>query len=419
MKLINITTRYYIVLFVMVLALWSVAFYFIMRHQIHNNSDEVLFNRAHNIVSRMRANPSDLDTYPLADFSFSEISGTAFEMLPDDTYSDTLIYEGTDDEFDEYRKLVTKAAIGNQHYKLTVVKPMLESTEIFNTILETLLPLSVLMIVILILSARFLNQRLWQPFYRIIDFLSHYRIDQEARFNDEKLVVDEFDRLRLSMHALVVRNKEVFQQQKQFIENASHETQTPLAVIQSQLEVLLQSPDLSQNQAELIQSALNETDRLTKLNKALLLMSKIENQQFLETGSVDLHMLIERLVSYFDDKREKLKLTVKIISSQPAVIQANAILAEVLIGNLIKNAFRHNVAGGSINIRASSSLLVVENTGASIPAAGRVFERFYNGGEREGWGLGLAIVKKIVDMNHWTIEYSWEDQKHRFCVKFR
>ncbi len=419
MKLINITTRYYIVLFLMVLALWSVAFYFIMRHQIHDNSDEVLFNRAHNIISHVRVNPSDLDTYPLADFAFSKISPLCFEMLPAEVYSDTLIYEGTDDEFDEYRKLVTKVEIGNQHYKLMVVKPMLESTEIFNTILETLLPLSVLMIVSLILSARFLNQKLWQPFYKIIDFLSDYRIDQEASLNDEKLVVDEFDRLQLSTRALVVRNKEVFKQQKQFIENASHETQTPLAVIQSQLEVLLQSPELSQNQAELIHSALNETDRLAKLNKALLLMSKIENQQFLETGSVDLHALIDRLVSYFDDKKEKLKLSLKIINGEPAVIQANEILAEVLIGNLIKNAFRHNVAGGSITIRASLSSLEVENTGAMMPDADRMFDRFYNGGERAGWGLGLAIVKKIVDMNHWTIEHSWKDEKHIFRVKFR
>lgn len=421
MKLINITTRYYIILFLLVLALWSFAFYFIMKRQVYNNINEVLYNRSNNVIKHVKKNPSDINTYPLSDFIFLEISKTQFESLPVEVYSDTLVYEVTDDEFDDYRKLATKFQVSNQYYTLIVIKPRLESTEIINTILFTLLPLSALMILILVVSARLLNKKLWQPFYHIIDFLSNYRVDNETKLKKENIAIDEFMRLEESIQSLILRNKQVFQEQKQFIENASHETQTPLAVIQSQLEILLQLPELSNNQAELIQSALKETDRLAKLNKTLLLISKIENEQFLERTVVDFNKLTNRLLIYFEEKKEKLKLSVEVISDDKydkCIIETNSILAEVLVGNLLKNAFTHNIPGGKVIVNITQSFFQIQNTGEPIPESHRLFERFYNRSSGEGWGLGLSIVKKIADINNWMIEYDWKEQKHTFRVQF-
>jgi signal transduction histidine kinase len=419
MRLINITTRYYIILFLAVLALWSIAFYFIMRHEIYRSSNEILFNRAQNIIKHVNNNPSDIKSYPMSDFQFTEIPASIFESIPTEVYTDTLIYEATDDEYDDYRKLVTKFQVGMGHYRLTVLEPRLESTEIFNTISETLIPLSVLMIIALIISARLLNEKLWQPFYQILNFLSSYRVDKEVELKKENLKVDEFHRLQESIHDLVVLNNNVFRQQKQFIENASHETQTPLAVIQSQLEILLQSPELSDEQSRLIQSALKETDRLSKLNKTLLLLSKIENEQFLEKSPVNLQTLVERLLQYFEDKKEKMQLQVDVLCDEVVIVETNAILAEVLIGNLLKNAFSHNLEAGKIIIHLNNDSFSVTNNGEPIPEADRVFERFYANGSREGWGLGLAIVKKIVALNGWRVEYSFKDEMHSFQVNFR
>jgi signal transduction histidine kinase len=419
MRLINITTRYYIILFLAVLALWSFAFYFIMRHEIYRSSNEILFNRAQNIIKHVKNNPSDIKSHPLSDFQFSEISSSSFQSMQKEVYADTLIYEATDDEYDEYRKLVTKFQAGDGYYKLIVLEPRLESTEIFNTISETLIPLSIFMIVALIISARLLNEKLWQPFYQILNFLSSYRVDKEVELKKENLKVDEFHRLQESIHGLVVLNNNVFRQQKQFIENASHETQTPLAVIQSQLEILLQSPELSDGQSRLIQSALKETDRLSKLNKTLLLLSKIENEQFLEKSSVNLQTLVERLLQYFEDKKAKMQLKVEVLCDEVVIVETNAILAEVLIGNLLKNAFSHSLEAGKIIIQLKSNSFSVMNNGQQIPEAHRVFERFYTNGSHEGWGLGLAIVKKIVELNGWKVEYSFQERMHTFQVNFR
>ena len=241
MKLISITTRYYILLFLIVLAGWSVAFYFIMKYEVYQNTDEVLFNRANNISEYLRKTRSDIKHYPLSDYQVKEITPAEYKTFPVQIYSDTLVYEPTDDEYDEYRKLEATFNFDDRYLQVTVIKPRLESTEIINTILFTLIPLSGLMVILLVISARLLNKKLWLPFYGIIDFLSAYRIDKDTQLPSHKRTADEFSQLEASINRLILRNREVFQEQKQFIENASHETQTPLAIIQSQMEILLRN----------------------------------------------------------------------------------------------------------------------------------------------------------------------------------
>lgn len=417
-KLINITTRYYIIMFLGVILCWSVVLYFVMKFEVYQNIDEVLYNRVSNVRSYLEK--SSLQTIdPLADYKVLEISKSEFDHFRKDVYSDTLVYEPTDSEFDEYRKLETAFEAGDHYWKIIVVKPRLESTEIMNTVVFTLIPLSVLMVMVLALSARRLNNKLWKPFYNIMGFLSNYRVDRELPIPDQNSNIQEFHSLEKSVQALTHRNKEVFEEQKQFIENASHETQTPLAVIQSQLEILLQMPELTSNQAEIIQSALQETDKLAKLNKTLLLLSKIQNQQFMDKSEVNLDSLARKLVRYFDEKKEKLKLTVSIVATPNASVKSNPILAEVLLGNLIKNAFVHNVSRGMVSIKVTSQQLEITNTGDPVADRNRIFERFNSKNSApDNWGLGLSIVKKITEVNGWRLGYESDNRHHKFRVEF-
>jgi signal transduction histidine kinase len=418
MKLINITTRYYILLFMVILALWSVAFYFIMKFEVYQSSDEILYNRVQNIKRYFTSNPDQVrNNTPLSDYQVDEINEAEFNVSPKDVYSDTLVYEVTDNEYDEYRKLSATFALRERYFRITVLRPRLESTEIFNTITFTLLPLSLLMIVALVVAARIMNAGLWKPFYDVVNFLSTYRVDQGNKLAGEKTAVTEFGELIESIQLLVHRNEQVFGQQKQFIENASHETQTPLAIIQSQMEILLQLPELTDRQAEIIQSALRETDRLTKLNKTLLLLSKIDNQQFMDRTEVNLGDLARKLVSYFDEKKERLNLCVE-IQGDGHVVSTNAVLAEVMMGNLIKNSFVHNIENGDVRVEVSSNRIRVMNTGKPIAANDKLFERFSKQGSADGWGLGLPIVKKIAEVNGWTIHYDYQEGVHRFSVEF-
>jgi two-component system, OmpR family, sensor kinase len=419
MRLINITTRYYIILFLLVLSFWPVVFYFIMKNEVYQSIDEILYNRANNIRHHIQQNPAGVSNYPLSDYSIKVLTKAEYISSPNQVFADTLVYEPTDDEFDEYRKLEANFQVDNRYIKITVVKPRLESTEIFNTIGFTLVPLSAVMILILTVSARLLNKKLWKPFYQSLDFLSNYSVDRQVRLPAEKHSIEEFKRLDESLQLLTKRNAQIFQEQKQFIENASHETQTPLAVIQSQLEILLQTSDLSGQQAEIIHSALKETDRLSKLNKTLLLLSKIENQQFIAKSKVNLEILTKRLLGYFEEKREKLDLTIDIKSNGVPIIEANMILAEVLVGNLLKNAFTHNYPAGQIQVTIGDKAIQIINTGPEIPDKTRIFQRFHNRSlSTDNWGLGLSIVKRIVDINGWKILYDFRDNYHTFRVDF-
>ncbi|WP_219549668.1 histidine kinase dimerization/phospho-acceptor domain-containing protein [Gramella sp. MT6] len=175
--------------------------------------------------------------------------------------------------------------------------------------------------------------------------------------------IDEFRMLNEAVNELTRKNKEVFENQKQFIEDASHELQTPLSIIQSKLEALVSRTTLTAEQAAIVDSIIGSTQRLKKLNKTLLLLAKIENSQFLMTDEVNVNGIIGRSLEYYDEQKNILNIKMKINIRKRVVISGNKMLTEILIQNLLKNAFLHNVEDGMVDIKLDKKQLVVTNSG--------------------------------------------------------
>ena len=157
-----------------------------------------------------------------------------------------------------------------------------------------------------------------------------------------------------------------YQSLKRFTEDASHEIQTPLAVIQSKLETLMQYPDLKKDQAELINSAYVYTLRISKLTQTLLLLTKIANDQFPEKKDINMAELIEEKIKMFEDhiSEKSLKLNKEI--NPECILETNFFLAESLVINLIGNAVKHNVKKGMINIKLDKKHLEISNSGETL-----------------------------------------------------
>ena len=223
----------------------------------------------------------------------------------------------------------------------------------------------------------------------------------------------------VALHRLMSKSMESFQAQKEFTENASHELQTPLAIFQAKLELLLQQPELTNKQAAIIQDLFQMTSRLSRLNRNLLLLAKIDNKQFDNKEQIRLDSFIDRLLPSLESISERLRVE-RHYPPQPLYIQANSALLESLFNNLIVNAVRHSNPGGKITISIIGNTLCIANTSdePALPAS-HIFNRFYRPSQGKGGnGLGLAIVKAICDYHGWGIRYEFRDGSHRFLVDF-
>lgn len=418
-KLLTYTSRNYLLIFLVLLVLFFGVFYFIMRMQVEQNIDEILSNRRNNIIETFKSNGGQIPTNAkdYIDFSISPIK----KLYDQDVYADTLIFEKTDQELDEYRKLVTSFEFNGNKYRLEIVKAHLEAVEIVNTGVISLSLIFIMIAGVFYFSSQYFSFRLWRPFHETLTKLKNFEVDKPEKIKLNGTRISEFNELNESIAELTERVQSTFVNQKQFIENASHEMQTPLAVLQNQLEMLIGEPNLTESQSGKIGQLLDTTQRLSKLNKALLLLSKIENQQFIDTDQNDLKQLTEKILTYFEGQQENLQVQVNLDFSGSTEVSSNAMLLDILITNLVKNAFLHNVRGGFINIRISDHTFEVNNSSSSkeIPAE-KLFQRFFKQStNKESWGLGLAIAKKICDINKWKLSYTAKETEHTFTVNFR
>jgi len=421
MKLLSYTSRIQLIFFFVLFGILSVIFFLVLRWNVFQNVDEILYNRKMHLVAYLADNPDVpfLEDNPLDDFTFTAIDRKNY-VEGKEVYSDTMIYETVDKELDEYRKLISHLQIHGKYYQLEIVKPHLEANEILSTIAITLSGLLLGLTLSFYIFQRLISRKLWNPFYDLLETLRHYRLDKESIPNLPPSKIEEFQLLNQAVTDMARKSKEVYENQKQFIENASHEMQTPLSVIQSRLETLIGQAELTERQASTIEGIIASTQRLKKLNKTLLLLSKIQNRQFLLNDKVDISEIIEESLGYFEEQKEALNLQVVLEITNRPILDGNVMLSEILIQNLLKNAFVHNVKNGSITIFVENKKLTFRNSGRSLPIdKDRIFNRFYKKSDNpETWGLGLAIAYEITQASGWSLKYAEQSDHHIFEVLF-
>ncbi|RPD41476.1 sensor histidine kinase [Chitinophaga barathri] len=277
----------------------------------------------------------------------------------------------------------------------------------------------VLMLVGFILLNRRISNRLWQPFYHSLGKIKKFDLNRQEKVDFEETGIEEFAELNQSLHKLIAGNIAAYAQQKEFADNASHELQTPLAIIQSKLDLLLQSKSLTDEQYNIIEDANKALARVTRINKNLLLLTKIENSQFMEKERLSLSGLITKNISLFTSFAEGVELELNAEIQENVEVEGNKVLIEILLNNLVTNAIRYTSPGGTIHIRLSGSRLVVENPGEVALKEEQLFKRFSTASSQSpGTGLGLALVKQICNRYDWKITYAYEDGQHVFSVKF-
>ena len=295
----------------------------------------------------------------------------------------------------------------------------MENKDLITTILLVNLGILGLLLISLNQLNRFLSRRLWQPFYQTIQQIQTFSIQQDAKLELSHTPIDEFDQLNRSLERMTEKLQRDYRSLRRFTENASHELQTPLAIMRNQVDLLLQNSDRPPTDFASIRHLSEAVSRLSRLNKALLLLTKIENEQYRVTEPIRLLPLLEKKLATLQPLLAERGITLQ-SDVKDITLEIHPVLADVLLNNLLENAIKHNVSNGQIEIRLSAGKLLIANTGAPLETPPlELFERFAKGSaNHQSLGLGLAIVREICTLCGWTISYDIQQDRHQIRVGF-
>lgn len=325
----------------------------------------------------------------------------------------------TTKDIDRFQGLITYFNIQGRPYQLRVETNVEESYETILSITLVTMLFFVLLLLGFILINKKISAQLWQPFYDTLKKLRDFSLDKQSQLTFAKTNIAEFEELHLTLSKLLSANLSVYRSQKEFTENASHELQTPIAILQTKLDLLLQNQSLTEEQFHNIAEAHKALARATRINKNLLLLAKIENQQYTERHHIKLHEVIADHLALFADYLQDKGIRIQATMETAVEIEGNKILVDILVTNLLLNAIKYNVEGGEIGILLAPNLLSICNPGQTTLQVDQLYKRFSRvNAQTPGTGLGLAIVKEICTQHNWSIDYCFQNQAHCFSIKF-
>lgn len=316
------------------------------------------------------------------------------------------------------RELLFQVLVDHKFYEATVCISLTEGKEIGQYISGVVLIFLVASFFILFLLNRVISDFIWSPFNDTLSKIKTWNIKKNTKLNFRETDIDEFHLLNDTLNDLTQQIQSDYYNLKEFTENVSHEAQTPLAIINTKIELLMQqSSNFSEKQQELLMQIYRATQRLYKLNEALILLTRIENKQFIETSEVDLIEAINEKLEVLEDFVEAKQI--KIIKEFNSNIkkELNSVLLTILLNNLFINAIKYNLEeGGTIKITVDENSFSVENTSPRDKIDRQfIFERF-NKSSSGSLGVGLSLIKKIVDFYNWQVTYSHKDGIHKFKI---
>ena len=420
----NYTLKYLATALLIVIAAWTSLFYALMLEELYDNTDDGLKDQKIQIIRKayeddavLKQNQFDLNQYRITPVS-------AKDYLETDSFRNENFFMEYDEEMEPYRVLETYFIDKNgNHHKLEIRTATVEEDDFIESLLIALVILYILIIASILIINNISLKKIWKPFYSTLNYLSDYQFGQNKKLISNKTPITEFKLLDSEIAKMISRNENSVYQQKQFIENASHELQTPIAVALNQIDVLLESDELTQKNYLEINQIRNTLKRMSTLNQSLLMLSKIENQQFKDKEQVVFNSVVKTMISDFNSILEFKSIELVLIENGEFKTLINKDLAYSLLSNLIKNALKHNINNGKIIIEIDNLSLITKNTSnRKTPLNSEdIFRRFYKESEDHlSTGLGLSIVKTIID-NHsnMDISYAFEDPFHVFSLKIK
>ena len=425
--LLSKTTRPFIIFVLIILVISVPVYYFVVdaiwKHELDEHNEIVAEKTSYQLNSLKLSDEKLLETIRF----WNEIQPTTNIQSIDvnDSLKDSVfIVEKPHDflhfeDIDRFRVLSRVIYLNKKPFRFHVETNIEESQETIFFISATTVFLFILIVGGLLILNRRLSNSVWKPFRKTLDKLKTFNLNQQTKIEFDETDVSEFEELNQSLSRLIDQNISVFKSQKEFTENASHELQTPLAILKNKLDILLQNEDITEKQYQIAEEMNKALTRSSRINRNLLLLAKIDNSQFDNSELIQFDDLLKQTIEILQEHFEQKNISVKLDISSDLKVKGNSSLMEVLINNLILNAIRHTSSNGFIKIKLTDSIFEVSNSGTEELNQELLFKRFSKlSTDNRGSGLGLAIIKQICRLQNWEVNYRFENNEHFFFIEF-
>ncbi len=417
MKLLYKITLIFLLLALAVFLVGSVITYQAFKHEVNMEEQRFLQERlqqTERMVRRLNISKEfkrdKLIIQPLGP------SGTETEPM----FSDTLVMHSTLDRIEPHLKLVVNRKIGGQLYKIILYDIIIERDDIIDGVKVSMTKIYFLLIMVFLLSTILLSTWIFRPFNLTLQRIKQFSIKGIDELDWPKSGTTEFNQLNRFLDEMTSKIRHDYKSLKEFTENASHEMQTPLAIIKGKMELLINDENLTEGQRTIVSDTILSIEKQSKMIQSLALLTKIENMEFSDNETVDLSIQLLEMLEQFSEMilLHNLNLNSKIDDQVKVKIDPH--LLRVLFQNLISNAIMHNIDNGDIEVILQESELTIKNTGqATDMDPGKLFERFRKIDQtRESLGLGLSIVKQICDTYGIPVEYLVSNRNHKLKLDF-
>ena len=415
MKLTHYISLRYIGVTLLVMLISIPVFYLVIQNVLTHNIDEHLKDRQ-SVITEKLENLTDGNV-----ISFQE--GITIDKNPahqvEERISTENIYNKEEKETESFRVLQFPLKTSSSLYNVKISESLVETEDLLKSILYLLLSMFGLLTLTLLFINSKIKKNIWKPFYETLDQLKNFRVDDTESLHLEKTRIDELSDLNDFLNKLSATNMKVYQAQKEFTENASHELQTPLAIVQNNIELFWQTEPITEQQSEILNDISLANSRMTRLNKSLLLLSKIENKQFNNIQEVNLNQIADQFLKNYQEQIKFRNLQLETNLSTPFLVNMDFSLAEILVGNLMLNALKYAPVDSKIELNFTKDELVISNLAEHHALdEKKLFKRFQRQNSQENsTGLGLEIAKQIARSFDLELDYFFKENRHHFRVK--
>jgi len=417
MKLLTKSTLLIATLSLFLFFIMGVIFFQVLKNMSLSNLDRELGDLKEIVVDYL-SDYDEMEVRSIPGIDSIWIQAVLEHAQTEDVYEDTLMLDVKDEQFRTFRYLQFNYAKEDNLYLVKIYKSTTPTDKLVERVTLMITLMVILFLTGVFILNRFIFASLWRDFFEAIEKLKRFETTKEPVILGDQ-DIEEFDELKQVLEVMTRRLSNDYKELKEYTDHTTHELQTPLAVIKSKTELLIQSQNLGEDEMKCLEAINTSVHQLSRLNSTLTLITRIENRQFTEKEEIGLTGLLEQHLELLQEYIELKGIRIeKDYQDQGRILEMDQGLADLLVGNLLKNAIVHNLEGGTIVLETRPGSLIIRNDGAPLAfSQEELFTRFVRDTRRSGnFGLGLSLVKKVCENYGFKINYTFDNQRHKFTV---